>query len=93
MIHYKSPNQLTLDQFDVPFLSGLDEYNRWVKLSECIPWNELAESYYSNFTSTTGRPVKDARLVIGAVIIKHKLCLTDRETGAQIQENPIYNIS
>ena len=88
MIRYKSPNQLTLDQFDVPFLSGLDEYNRWVKLSECIPWNELAESYYSNFTSTTGRPVKDARLVIGAVIIKHKLCLADRETVAQIQENP-----
>jgi len=30
----------------------------------------------------------DARLVIGAVIIKHKLCLSDRETVAQIQENP-----
>jgi hypothetical protein len=26
--------------------------------------------------------------VIGAVIIKHKLCLSDRETVAQIQENP-----
>ena len=35
-----------------------------------------------------GRPSKDARLVIGAVIIKHKLNLSDRETVAQIQENP-----
>ena len=35
-----------------------------------------------------GRPGKDARLVIGAVIIKHKLCLSDEETVAQIQENP-----
>ncbi len=26
--------------------------------------------------------------MIGAVIIKHKLCLSDRETVAQIQENP-----
>lgn len=78
MIHYKNQNQLTLDQFDVPFLSGLDERNRWVKLSECIPWDELAESYYKNFTSTTGRPTKDAQLVIGAVIIKHKLNLSDR---------------
>jgi hypothetical protein len=48
----------------------------------------LAESYYRNFTSHTGRPVKDARLVIGAVIIKHKLCLSDEETILQIQENP-----
>ena len=88
MIHYNSQNQLTLDQFDVPFLSGLDKHNRWVKLSECIPWDKLAESYHKNFTSTTGRPIKDAQLVIGAVIIKHKLNLSDRETVSQIQENP-----
>ncbi len=33
-------------------------------------------------------PGKDARLVIGAVIIKHKLNLSDEETVLQIQENP-----
>ena len=88
MIRNKNKKQLTLAEFDVPFLSRLDEHNRWVKLSECIPWEELTQSYYTNFTSTTGRPPKDAQLVIGAVIIKHKLCLSDRETVAQIQENP-----
>lgn len=35
-----------------------------------------------------GRPTKDARRVIGAVIIKYKLCLTDEETIDQIRENP-----
>jgi len=35
-----------------------------------------------------GRPGKDARRVIGAVIIKHKLCLSDEETIEQIRENP-----
>ncbi len=35
-----------------------------------------------------GRPGKDARLVIGAVIVKHKLTLSDEETVLQIQENP-----
>jgi hypothetical protein len=59
-----------------------------VKLSDCIPWDELAEGYYAGLSDTRGRPTKDARLVIGAVIIKHKLCLSDRETVAQIQENP-----
>lgn len=48
----------------------------------------MAEAYYQSLSNRQGRPTKDARLVIGAVIIKHKLCLSDRETVAQIQENP-----
>ena len=88
MIRYHSQKQLSLAEFDWPFQTSLDENNRWVKLSECVPWDELAEGYYQGLADTQGRPTKDARLVIGAVIIKHKLCLSDRETVAQIQENP-----
>ena len=88
MIRYRSEKQLSLAEFDWPFQTALDENNRWVKLSECIPWDALAEAYYQGLTETQGRPIKDARLVIGAVIIKHKLCLSDRETVAQIQESP-----
>jgi len=88
MIRYRSHKQLSLEEFDWPFQTGLDKANRWVKLSDCIPWDELAEGYYAGLSDTRGRPTKDARLVIGAVIIKHKLCLSDRETVAQIQENP-----
>ncbi len=88
MIRYKSQKQLSLAEFDWPFQTALDERNRWVKMSKCIPWDDLAEGYYQDLSSTQGRPMKDARLVIGAVIIKHKLCLSDRETVCQIQENP-----
>jgi IS5 family transposase len=88
MIRYHSQRQLPLAEFEWPFQTALDENNRWVKLSECIPWDELAEGYYQGLSRTQGRPMKDARLVIGAVIIKHKLCLSDEETVAQIQENP-----
>jgi hypothetical protein len=88
MIRYHSQKQQSLAEFDWPFQTALDENNRWVKLSECVPWDELAEGYYQGLADTQGRPTKDARLVIGAVIIKHKLCLSDRETVAQIQENP-----
>ena len=79
MIRYHSQKQLTLAEFDWPFQTALDENNRWVKMGECIPWDELAEGYYRGLSSTQGRPKKEARLVIGAVIIKHKLCLSDRE--------------
>ena len=88
MIRTQSHRQLPLAEFGWPFQVALDEDNRWVKMTECIPWDELAEAYYEGLSSTQGRPTKDARLVIGAVIIKHKLCLSDRETVAQIQENP-----
>jgi IS5 family transposase len=88
MIRYRSQKQLTLDGFETPFQTELDPNNRWVKLSECIPWDELADGYYAQMPTTQGRPAKDARLVIGAVIIKHKLCLSDEETVQQIQENP-----
>ncbi|MCK5355531.1 MAG: IS5 family transposase, partial [Methyloprofundus sp.] len=75
-------------EFDWPFETALDENNRWVRMSQYIPWDELAEGYYQGLSAETGRPAKDARLVIGAVIIKHKLSLSDVETVCQIQENP-----
>jgi len=88
MIRYTSQKQRTLAEFDWPFQTALDEDNRWVKMSECMRWDELAAGYYQGLPNTQGRPMKDARLVMGAVIIKHKLCLSDRETVLQIQENP-----
>ena len=88
MIRCRSHQQIPLAEFEWPFQVALDEHNRWVKMSECIPWDELAEGYYQGLSSRRGRPLKEARLAIGAVIIKHKLCLSDRETVAQIQENP-----
>jgi IS5 family transposase len=48
----------------------------------------LADSYYKTLSPTLGRPSKDARIVIGAVIIKHKLSFSDEETVEQIRENP-----
>jgi len=90
MIRYTSENQLPLSGFETAFETTLDNNNRWVKLATLIPWDELAAAYYSSFHYSHGRPAKDARLVIGAVIIKHKLCLSDEETIEQIRENLYY---
>ena len=80
MIRSHSHKQLTLSEFDWPFQVALDEENRWVKMSCLIPWDALSEGYCQSLSLTQGRPAKDAHLVIGAVIIKHKLCLSDEET-------------
>jgi IS5 family transposase len=86
MIRYKSSRQLSLDGFSLPFGGQLNPENRWVKWSEVIPWDELAGAYYQTMDAKQGRPGKDARLVIAALIIKHKLNLSDEETVLQIQE-------
>ncbi len=84
MIRYKSSRQLSLDGFSLPFGGKLNPENRWVKWSEIIPWDELAVAYYQTMDAKQGRPGKDARLVIAALIIKHKLTLSDEETVLQI---------
>ena len=88
MIRYSSSKQLTLEGFTLPFGGKLNPANRWVKWGEIIPWDDFAVGYYKTMSDTRGRPGKDARMVIGALIIKHKLTLSDEETVLQIQENP-----
>jgi len=87
MIRYKSEKQLTIEQFRTPFEMKLQKDNRWVILAEKLPWDELADIYYHSLHPTKGAPAKDARLVIGALIIKHMLGLDDRETIETIREN------
>ena len=39
MIRSYSHRQLTLAEFDWPVQAALDENNRWVKMGQCIPWD------------------------------------------------------
>lgn len=88
MKRYNSQKQLSIAEFAMPFETILDENNRWVILSKVIPWDKFAELYYKNFPSQRGAPTKDARMVLGVVIIKHMLKLDDIGVIEIIQENP-----
>ena len=87
MVNYTPSNQLSLSLFKHPFETELDINNRWVKLAELIPWDELASVYASKLRSNEGRKSVDIRHVLGAIIVKHKLKLDDRGTIQMIQEN------
>ena len=87
MIRYKSTKQLSIEEFKTPFQINLDKENRWVKLTNSLPWDALADIYYQSMSSDRGAPAIDARIVIGALIVKHKLSLDDRETIETIREN------
>jgi len=90
MIQYKSSKQQTLEGFYTPFDTQLDKNNRWVKLAAAIPWDLLAEGYYKSLSPKNGRKSIDARIIIGSVILKHKLKLGDEEIVEQIKENPYF---
>lgn len=85
---YVSKNQLTLEGFESPFDRNLNPENRWVKLSNALPWDDLVSIYRFHFPEKEmGRPDLNPRLVLGAIIIKHMCDLDDRETVDQISEN------
>ena len=87
MLRTKDPNQLKIEEFKTPFEMKMDPHNRWVKLSEIVPWEEVLRQYGKNM-SDFGRPGIDSRRAVGAMIIKVMLGLSDEETVEQIRENP-----
>jgi hypothetical protein len=82
------PRQLEFPDFYLPFSGQLDPDNRWVRLAQLVPW-ELAETiYHANLCEDFGAPIVPARTALGALLVKERLGLTDRETVETIRENP-----
>ena len=80
--------QLIFDVFHSS-LSELSKENRWVKLGDSLPWDEIEKIYNRRLNNTHGGAGnKPARMIIGAVLIKHKMNLSDEETIQAIRENP-----
>ncbi len=81
--------QLSFEDFYLPFGGKLKKNNRWIIMSQLIPWDEFEEKYAENFAdSGMGAPAKSFRMALGALLIKEKLHITDEETVEQISENP-----
>lgn len=70
-----------------PFGGKLNENNRWLRIAELIPWEELEEEYAKHF-SDVGRPGTDAQLIIGLMLLKHMTGLSDEGLVEEVLENP-----
>lgn len=89
MYKFSEPNTDQLEMFEksLPFGDTLDRNNRWIRLSGLIDWHRF-ESIYAQTFSTTGRPGIRARYVLGSLILKHKLGVSDEELLLHLSENP-----
>lgn len=80
--------QLIIDAFRSS-LDSLSKSNRWVQLGDTLPWPDIERLYNHRLNNgKRGAGNKPARMIIGALLIKHKMNLSDEETILAIQENP-----
>jgi IS5 family transposase len=88
MIQYTSQYQTKIDDFSSLHQLKLNPNNRWIQLSFILPWDNLVKIYSKKFNQSSGAKAISPRIIIGALIIKHKLNLSDEETLQTISENP-----
>lgn len=70
-------------------LSGLSKRNRWVQLADNLPWEKIEKEYNKRLRNAhSGAGNKPARMIAGALIVKHVENLSDEKTIQAIQENP-----
>jgi len=86
---YRRKDRKTIPLFPelFPFGGKLDENNRWLRIAELIPWEELEEEYAKRF-SDVGRPATDSQLVMGLLLLKHMTGLSDEGIVQDVLENP-----
>lgn len=88
---YRKPNreQMSIEEFFLPFGGKLSADNRWVKEAKLIPWDLVEDIYAKNFQEdrSDGRTPIAARVAYGALYIKEREVLTDERTVEHIAEN------
>lgn len=89
MYKLENEKQIEITDFYLPFGGKLKEENRWVIMSKKVPWKDIEKDYAKFFSdSQLGAPAKSVRIALGALIIKERLQISDREVVEQIKESP-----
>ncbi len=86
-MYRKNDGQISLAEFNSPF-GKLDKNNRWVQISNLIPWDEYEDKYAERFSADNGAPAIPFRMAMGTLIIKQKTGHSDEEVLQDIIENP-----
>lgn len=88
MYYRDDQEQLSWEEFCLPFGGRLRKDNRWVHLAAIVPWAHIEEIYVKNMSEETGRPAISSQIAFGAIFIKEYSHLTDEGTVEALQENP-----
>ena len=89
MISKGTPRQRQASLLYNDLLDQLNPKDDLLALEKRIPW-EFFEKEFAQFYSSTGRPAKPIRLMVGLVLIKQIYNLSDERVVAAWQQNPYY---
>jgi len=78
--------------FGTDLLLQLDYSDPLIQLSQAIPWSEFEQSFSQYYTTSTGRPSKPIRLMVGLLILKQLEDLSDEKVVLQFKRNPYYQV-
>ena len=70
-------DHLSFEDFILPFGGKLSGDNRLIMLAELIPLDELEDGFAAQFCKGFVGPAKPFRMMLGALIVKARLGLTD----------------
>ena len=87
MIRYTPAAERKLSLFKTPFEQQLSPDNRWVRMADLVPWDDLARLFARSMDEQQGRPSVDLRTVLGVLLVKHIEDLSDRRAIEYVQEN------
>ena len=72
--------------FGIALGSILDPNNRWVKLSNKMPWTKIEDKLSIYFCKDNGRPCLPIRRMVGLLLIKQLKNLSDEAVVEEWQE-------
>lgn len=88
-MYRKSCHDDELPEIGLYFEGRLNPENRWVKMAERLPWEDLETDYAKHFKSFgRGEVALNVRVAMGALLIKEILGLSDRAVVDAVSENP-----
>lgn len=74
----------------LPYSGEIDLENRWVKMAEILPWDELEASYRRYFDESKQSTIKKCRLITGLLVGQMIVEMSDREIVGYFHENPYF---
>jgi hypothetical protein len=86
-VYKEDNNQISIIEFISPF-GILDQENRWVKITNMIPWSKYEEKYKKNFCTDNGAPAIKFRMAMGTLLIKQQTGRSDDDVLNDILESP-----
>ena len=88
MYYKKKPDQETIEDFFLPFGGKLRADNRWIRLSNMMPWDKIEEVYSESMSGDNRRRAIPSRVAFCACYIKQYERLSDERVPEAIAENP-----